>query len=980
MSSNLKKASDLQISPKHQKQIQKAQERQLNEFVNQYIKPTIDAYLEDCLPSLPHLFTREFGAYAHQDMHHHSIYDEDHELLSDYSLFSNPLDLADYNESDRKKGHHSGYTPPSQRIKNAGWCVFTFEHDGSNAADLEMQLDWFKGKRNKCQFSKVHKELLKYPDYRGYCAVFSGNKSVHIHLLFDTKHLDRSLHVGKNSKAKAVWDGDLPPEVFSLVYRDVWQCLTTIICDTLNTDVVFDQSLGSYIQKRRLPWGHRKLTQPSALHGFGAGDLVEQTVIQEQILGRASVKADHTPLFTIPDLDQIQQVTRRATRAASTNIVEAVEEQEVLDLFVDYLKANGWSTYPMPVKLYHDGVSHFLHFQNDAQDVHPSSFIRGDFRRVYLAGKGAPTSSIFLPNGLTLDETLQLIAPPSTFVTTAPKTKPRLCDNFPMSRTFNNNVTSLAGAREFLNQKAKQIAEWDGVTLLQAPEGIGKSYALMNVCQEIRWDHDAETWQHAMRHGENFKLSQGFIVFACKSYQQAHEKATEFSSVPNAPQRVVVLKSVTKLYKEALEMVEAASAITRQDAGQKGHPSLLHAIKSEQPDVYDKMCTLRDALWRNDEGKIRFDDRATVVMVHDVIKSWSHSLYSKAFLNPSFPDDMNDDAIALCAKQMSVSRVIFDELDVRDLVDVVSRDHHDFAESVRSACKQSWSEASLKQRVKAYCKIANQVQIVPFGYDRCDAILRLDLTTKDRVLLRSADYPFGQGPSDKNIYSEIDNKEYYVTPLRWYHSIGCPVTILTTEDLPRLIASGINQNLKTGASKKRIKTINFCNAPHMSQETVPMYFNETARMPRYNDSSTPSVVDLATMLLGDDHCDYVISNGLSRLPQEFFCKVGSHKSVRGRNDLQGCKIVSILTYPGLDEFAEICAVGARFGIIDPVTIYYRDMLYQNLGRNLGSRGHDLQSEDVHSVIMKPSLYKCLNGFKLPGDQLGFERYQLRLAG
>ena len=151
-------------------------------------------------------------------------------------------------------------------------------------------------------------------------------------------------------------------------------------------------------------------------------------------------------------------------------------------------------------------------------------------------------------------------------------------------------------------------------------------------------------------------------------------------------------------------------------------------------------------------------------------------------------------------------------------------------------------------------------------------------------------------------------------------------------------------------------------------------------MPRHSDPSTPSVIDLATTVLEEALCDHVISNGLSKLPQEISSKVGSHKSTRGRNDLQGCKIVSILTYPGLEEFAEICAVGARFGIADPVTIYYRDMLYQNLGRNLGSRGHDLQSEDVHSVIMKPSLYKCLKGFKSPEGQMGFERYQLRLAG
>ena len=980
MSNMLKMTSDLQISLKHRLQIKKATDRHSNQFVKRYIKPTIDAYLQEALPSMPHLFSREIGPFAHQDMERLGIYDEQGNLRSDYALFSNPLDLADYDESKKVPGRQSGYTPPSERVKNAGWCVFTFEYDGSTGADLEMQLDWFKGKANKCPFGKVHKELSKYPDYRGYCTVFSGNKSLHIHLVFDTKHLDQTLAASKNSKAKAVWEGDLPQEIFTLVYRDVWYKLAAIICDRLNTNVTFDQRMTSYVQKRRLPWGHRMLTKPSSLHGFHKGDTIEQTVIQEHILTRAPAKAGEEPLFAATNLDQIQQVTRQATRSTSTVMVTASEEQRVLDLLKKYLGANGWGDYPMPVKLYHDGISHYLHFKNNAKDVHPSSFIRGDFRRVLLAGKGAQKAPLFLPNGLTLDETLQRIDPQSTLVSFAPKPKARLGDNFPMSQGFSNTVNSVASAREFLSLKAKSIAERGGVTLLQAPEGIGKSYALMNVCLEIRWDRDAERWRNATRQGQKFEATTGFIVLACKSYQQVYEKAVEFGSIPNAPQRVVILKSVTKLYKQALRSFDGASAITRQEAGQNGHRSLIHAIKADQPDVYDKMCKLRDDIWRNEAGMVQFDRCATVVMVHDVIKTWSHSLYSKAFLNPAFPDDFNADDISQCAKEMSVSRVIFDEVDVRDLVDVVSEDHQRFVDRVHKACTGSWSEVSLKDRVSAYQKIANTFKYVPVSYDRCDAILRLDLTPKDKVRLQSANFPFGHGTEEANIYNDIDNQVHFVAPLRWYVSIGCPVTILTTEDLPRLVVEGMNHNQSGRFTNEQIKIINFCNAPHMTQETVPLVFEESARMPRKSDPSKPSVRNLATLLFENDLCDFIISNGLSGLPPELSCKVGSHKSTRGRNDLQRRTIVSILTFPGLTEFTELCAIGARFGISEPVTVYYRDMLYQNLGRNLGSRGHDMQDADVHSVIMKQSLFKCLNGFESEQDKMGFERYQLRLVG
>ena len=108
--------------------------------------------------------------------------------------------------------------------------------------------------------------------------------------------------------------------------------------------------------------------------------------------------------------------------------------------------------------------------------------------------------------------------------------------------------------------------------------------------------------------------------------------------------------------------------------------------------------------------------------------------------------------------------------------------------------------------------------------------------------------------------------------------------------------------------------------------------------------------------------------------------MSSHRSARGRNDLEGQRIATILTYPGVRQYSDLAVLGAAFDIDDPVSTALRDTVYQDLGRNLGFRYTPGQPIDSHVVFIKPSLFRNLD--RLSGQSnsdLGHDRYVFQLV-
>lgn len=988
----MKKPHDLNISPKHQRQLARAAGRRSNEFMTKLMIPTMDRFLDEEIEGFPHVFKRETGSFAHLDLRDlieiHRTADDEVDWLSlqpRVPLFTNPLGQADFDSSKSIPGQHSGYTPPGERISNAGWCVFTFEYDGGTRADLEMQLDWFAGKSDQSPFAAVHGALTEFADYRGYSAVFSGNKSLHIHIPFDLKHLSKSFKAGPNSFARKLWDGDVPDELLAPLHPVIWCRLAEIINQTLGTNIEFDPRLKSYVQKRRMPWGVRTFSKESELHGFQVGDQIEQIVIQERILGKSGYTTSPRTLINASDTELIIDAARTAKNKPSRRAIATTSSSEIIDSISEYLRDEGWAEYPKPVRLEFDGTCNVLVFRNHEEDVHASTILRGDHRKLLWSGRHAAPNDLFLPNNMSLDETLDLLFPDNhTLLPVALDL--RLGTRLHPIRNFNATVDSKAKARRAVPEILKNASTYPGVTLVQAPEGTGKTHALMNAAMELRWDSESRRYQSATFNGNEPKTFKGFTAIACKSYRQAEEKANEWQMVDNGPSLVVRLKSFTKHYQDILKADPSTEEIDRRTAGEMGYPSLIHAVQSMQPEIYKRLCRARDLMWMNTNGEIQFRPDACVVMVHDVMKNWPHSHYSKAFMHPEFPDNLDPVEIERCAKEMNIHCAIYDEIDWSDLVFIEPKWKVKVARMIANRCQSSaelpWDEAPLSDRVLAYEKVMKIKSRGRLGFDECDQIIRAQFRKKkDRYSVDAKRYRFGKGTEDKNIYAGADGERYYCKQRRWYHSLGCPVIILTTEDLPRLLVSSFNGSSikKSPLRPDHIRILNLSNNRHLFQEIVPVVFDERTRMPgKRKNGDKPTVIDLAVELL-EGPIDFVISNGLKKIDEMHKDNVTSHKDARGRNDLHDKAIATLVTYPGVDEYKQLCILGSAFGITDPVALAYRDMVFQDLGRNLGFRSNHQQPTVGHFLFIKTALFNDLMKLRSADiDGSSFDRYRFRL--
>jgi hypothetical protein len=69
-----------------------------------------------------------------------------------------------------------GFLKPSLRATNAGFLIVTHEFDCASKEQVEEILAWSS---NSGSFSELDHQLQKYRDYRGYCIVFAGRRSLH---------------------------------------------------------------------------------------------------------------------------------------------------------------------------------------------------------------------------------------------------------------------------------------------------------------------------------------------------------------------------------------------------------------------------------------------------------------------------------------------------------------------------------------------------------------------------------------------------------------------------------------------------------------------------------------------------------------------------------------------------------------------------------------------------------------------------------
>ena len=184
------------------------------------------------------------------------------------AFFANPLTIPPGYEKvgfDPKTA-----APPTLRLTNAGYLVLTAELDCDTTEEFEENLSWTRGRNDDFRqslFAKIDAKLCKSKDYRGYCIVFSGHRSLHFHFVFSTEHL-----------RNCPWDAtaeerrDAPQHaLMARVHERYWDRVIEIFSETVGRSLRFDRSLRQATQWRRMPWAIRTLEKNAEILGIPRG-------------------------------------------------------------------------------------------------------------------------------------------------------------------------------------------------------------------------------------------------------------------------------------------------------------------------------------------------------------------------------------------------------------------------------------------------------------------------------------------------------------------------------------------------------------------------------------------------------------------------------------------------------------------------------------------------------------------------------------
>lgn len=210
-------------------------------------------------------------------------------LQGRFTYFTNPLLLCEL-----KDGKYCG-PAASKRVVNRGQAVLTFEYDPSaeERAFLDEQIRWsIASTSGKSKLDHLYKALCGFHDFRRLEVVWSGNKSFHIHLLVDSRHLNPSRFSGEPILPPGSWPEVPDSAVLRAGMMACWYPVEEIVRTTLGITVgitlVRDETMREPERFRRLPWGVRIADEKNIL-GIPAGTRIPQIVIYSE--GRSYARA-----------------------------------------------------------------------------------------------------------------------------------------------------------------------------------------------------------------------------------------------------------------------------------------------------------------------------------------------------------------------------------------------------------------------------------------------------------------------------------------------------------------------------------------------------------------------------------------------------------------------------------------------------------------------------------------------------------------
>lgn len=907
---------------------------------------------------------------------HMSLPTEPHNQIT-YTHFSNSLRIPAYGPDRREKSrqYNRDWEPPSRRGTVGSFWAFTFEHDPADSDGFQMQLNWVwqKGADDLTPLGRLDAYLRRqYRDYRGFTVVWSGGKSIHIHLVFDTTHLSRDachyaaalVNTDPDHRLKN-WSGDIRDDAIWDYHKVKWDSLAGLFKSEAGIDVEFDRNLKTLNQKRRMPWGVRE-AEAGNFHGFPVGAWIPQIVLDERLI-KTSPKGAGGWLLTAAEANVIP--ARVPVQRARGTRRDQTDDPELRDAMVTYLAREWGRDYPRPSNVEWRDGNPSVYFHNHANDRHPSTYLSSGHGRLIYRGAGAPSSDpnvAQLPNRMSLDELVFVLeeqlgrdVPVSSSGLSAPFVSGG--DLGVLAHHRHARDQTVEGNRKGLRQAVSMQLEACPFSVIVTAEGGGKSSTLLGTALAYRRDdfYEAKFPGHGL-----VSPSHGFHVFASMAYEQAREQYQKFVRRPGNRDHAILLFGFSEHYRQAnlrRSVSETWEYITQEQALDAGYDTQLDAVYATQPDVYHRITSEMRQAWILPNGQSAFDHPMDVIVFtsHAMARGLNEISKSKAWLHPDFSPCMAPEEWRDLATQFTFYRLIHDEISVEDLLWTATDVEVAFARSVRRSIKD-WDGASQSQQYRAYTAMAHNGP-PGMNFHKCMTIIDARFKPEDQVPVDFNRYPFGIENSDRSIFKGTDGQIIYIKQQDWWKRLRARIAITTTERLPVQVLKALSWE----GNRQTLER--FAVLELDREETFPI---EHLAVELNASASKTEVGKLAVQLLTAplDAVDVVITNYATG------SGVFSHKAARGRNDLADKNIATILTFIGPDQYSALNCIGQKFNIKDPVGLCYRDMLNQDVGRNRGFRPTGPKPRQ-HRLIVSPRLYRCLGGRRF----FGSGRYRFTLT-
>lgn len=817
---------------------------------------------------------------------------------------------------------------PMLRITNPGFVVVTIEHDPECRAEFEDSINW-TSKDGKLY--ELDKQLRTYKDYDGFCAVWSGNKSVHLHFVFDTSHL---VHAQFEHSAAERWAAYAQQTaVMATVHRRYFDHLVKLSSDILRPSVQADMTLRSHSQFRRTPWGVRRLDKDSDITGLKAGMVAPQLVLAEDIRSRRSAKGSKE--YLVPS-DIVGERTHTSSSRSSGGDGQQTELGDGIIHELARMCRSEWGLeFPKPVRVRQTGGEWVFHFRNHREDQTPATVCRGDHCTHLVQGRGAPQDTFVLPGGLSANEWgdylgLQFgLIKPLEFVSAEGKQartnridrlkqqagrpfkdlyQENLRNSFP-ERSSARTVELQATYRDRLRAACASVRSFDTHAIILSAEGIGKTRVLFEIMANEALDTALERDDTRIR----------FNAFAFRSELQAAEKGREYNC--QTGRRTFLWRSFWSHYADACDRANRKQIPKSEFENETDVVAILGQIRLEQPPVFDRLEAVRRTLWVDGAGQSTFNSNTMLFTTHATVMSWVEGRVTRGWHHPDFDPSITPDEVQSLRDRTVLQDVVFDEPEFGELVWLLTAELHAHFASVKH---WDWKRRTVAERRDLFDVIRRSGAIPSdMSFEAYSELRYLDLNTLDRVQVDFWAQPFGRESSSRSIYRSWHQTPFYLGVKRWPFAGSARITYLTTEAFTTEAITSVYEK----ASEQLFK-LELDDLPPLYPIYMPVVKDKRAR--------AQQIQELAKEILASSDTTVVIADRLGELKGE---RAMTFQGMKGHNGLSDKDVYIVVTFLAPEVYAELNVLGQWIGQPDTVAKYYAAQISQAIGRNTGFRQH-----------------------------------------